>query len=87
MRIIPLNEINPGTAVLSAYGPIQAAYATTTGLMFVARVADDAHEPHRFTVHRQWVDGSFTLAGPRNGFNTVDEAVAFIQQKDQDGFL
>jgi len=55
--------------------------------MFVASGPDDAQRGQQFTVHRQWANGAITLAGPRDGFATREQALAFIQQKDQDGFV
>ena len=85
MRALPQSEVKLGA--LAGRERPQVAYETTTGVMFVERGYDDAHGADQFTAHRQWADGSITLAGPRSGFTTREQALAFIQQKDRDGFV
>ena len=82
-----MNNVNRDALELAGRELPNVAYQTTTGVMFVAGWIDHARGAQQFTVHRQWSDGSITPAGPRGGFATRDLAMAFIQQKDKDGFL
>jgi len=87
MKTIALTLINRDAPASAGRERPMAAYQTSTGTMFVTGGAVDAQRGQQFTVHRQWANGAITLAGPRSGFTTREQALAFIQQKDQDGFI
>jgi len=87
MKTIALTIVNRNAPALAGRELQMTAYQTSTGTMFVASGPDDAQRGQQFTVHRQWANGAITLAGPRDGFATREQALAFIQQKDQDGFV
>jgi hypothetical protein len=87
MKPCAFNNANRDVLALAGFALPNVAYKTSTGVMFVVPGAGIADWRQRFAVHRQWHDGSITAAGPRDGFHSMNEAKAFIQQKDKDGFL